>query len=114
MIKQPEFLELRPGESLSGMNERLRYMVDFLQHGFAVERLLSQLPDEGDVQIVIGGETASRELHDYSFVLGRYGERDERSGYLGVVGPTRMPYTRAVAIVRYMTELMTELTLAFE
>lgn len=114
MIQQPEFLALRPGESLSVMNERLRHMVDFLQHGFAVERLLSQLPSEGEVQIVIGSESTSEDLRDYSFVLGRYGERHERSGYLGVVGPTRMPYTRAVAIVRYMTELMTELTLAFE
>ena len=28
---------------------------------------------------------------------------------LGVVGPTRMQYGRAVAMVRYMTELMNEL-----
>jgi heat-inducible transcriptional repressor len=30
-------------------------------------------------------------------------------GLLGVVGPTRMQYSRAIAVVRYMTELMNEL-----
>lgn len=114
MIQQPEFLGPRPGESLALVNERLRHMVDFLQHGFAVERLLSSLPQEGDVQVVIGGDVVAPDLADYSFVLGRYGGAEERSGYLGVVGPTRMEYPRAVAIVRYMTHLMTDLTHSFE
>jgi heat-inducible transcriptional repressor len=114
MIQQPEFLGPRPGESLALVNERLRHMVDFLQHGVAVQRLLASLPEEGDVQIVIGGETIAQDLMDYSFVLGRYGGREERSGYLGVVGPTRMEYPRAVAIVRYMTHLMTSLTGSYD
>lgn len=110
MIGQPEFMELRHGESLTDMNERIRLMVDFLHQGFAVDRLLSHLEGEGDVQIVIGGEPAAGNLHDYSFVLGRYVGKDDNAGYLGVIGPTRMEYRQAVGIVRYMTHLMTDLT----
>jgi heat-inducible transcriptional repressor len=109
MIRQPEFSELRPGEPAAAVNERLSDMVEFLQHGFALQRLLSGLPHEADVHIVIGGETASDSLAGYSFVLGRYGDEEDTIGYLGVVGPTRMEYPRAVALVRYMTNLMTDL-----
>jgi heat-inducible transcriptional repressor len=111
MIRQPEFTALRHGESLSIMNERLRSMVEFLHQGVAIERLLAGLEQHGTVQIIIGGETSVAELRDYSFVLGRYGDQDESSGFVGVVGPTRMEYPRAVALVRYMTDLMSDLTL---
>jgi heat-inducible transcriptional repressor len=112
MIKQPEFLEPRPGEPASQVRERLRQMVDFLQHGAAVERVLMGLPVAYDVQIVIGG-SASSGMQDYSFVLGRYGDLAEGIGYLGILGPTRMEYPRAVALVRYMRELMTDLMQAY-
>jgi len=108
MIQQPEFLTPRPGESLNATNARLREMVAFLHQGFAVERLLSGLPNIAEVHIVIGGDAAEG-LQDYSFVLGRYGDASEGAGYLGIVGPTRMEYPRAVAIVRYMRGLMTDL-----
>jgi heat-inducible transcriptional repressor len=111
MIRQPEFSALRHGESLTIMNERLRSMVEFLHQGFAIERLLAGLDEHGSVQIIIGGETSVAELRDYSFVLGRYGDQEESSGFVGVVGPTRMEYPRAVALVRYMTGLMSDLTL---
>ncbi|HEX8917880.1 MAG TPA: heat-inducible transcriptional repressor HrcA [Chloroflexota bacterium] len=113
MIRQPEFLGPRPGESMTMLNDRLRQMVEFLQQGFAVQRLLAGLPQASDVHIVIGSDMGSDGLQDYSFVLGRYGLEDESSGYLGIVGPTRMEYRRAVALVRYMSELMTDLVQAY-
>lgn len=109
MIRQPEFSGQRPGEPAAALNERLREMVDFLQHGFAVQRFVMGLPSEADVHVVIGGDSGPEALHDYSFVLGRYGDRENSRGYLGIVGPTRMEYPRAVALVRYMTDLMTDL-----
>jgi heat-inducible transcriptional repressor len=109
MIRQPEFLSPRHGEPASMHNERLSQMVDFLYQGLALQRLLSDLPGPAEVQIVIGGETAAQGMQDYSFVLARYGREGDGSGFLGVVGPTRMEYPRAVALVRYMTDLMTDL-----
>jgi heat-inducible transcriptional repressor len=108
MIQQPEFVARRPGEPEELRQLRLRQMVDFLNQGYAVERLVAGLPPAFDVQIVIGGAGDSA-LQDYSFVLGRYGSATESSGFLGIVGPTRMEYPRAVALVRYMRDLMTDL-----
>jgi heat-inducible transcriptional repressor len=109
MIRQPEFLAPRHGEPSSMQNERLRQMVEFLNQGLALQGLLSGLTEVTEVQIVIGGETTVEGLRDYSFVLARYGHASDSSGFLGVVGPTRMEYPRAVALVRYMTDLMTDL-----
>lgn len=113
LISQPEFLEPRPGEPATVFNARLRRVVDFLNQGFALQQLLTGLPVHSNVQIVIGGETPYPGLEDYSFVLGRYGDEEDTTGYLGVVGPTRMEYPRAVALVRYMTNLMTDLMQAY-
>jgi heat-inducible transcriptional repressor len=89
--------------------ERLRRVVDFLQEGMAMEDLLSLMSLENGVQVVIGGETPLAGLEDYALVLGRYGESSEASGVLGVLGPTRMNYGQAISLVRYMTELMSDL-----
>ena len=113
MIRQPEFQETRPGEPMSMLNERLRQMVEFLQQGVAIQRLFSELPLDSTVQVVIGSELGTEGLKDYSFVLGRYGDEADASGFLGVAGPTRMEYPRAVALVRYMTDLMTDLMQAY-
>ncbi|GAC1321461.1 MAG: heat-inducible transcriptional repressor HrcA [Chloroflexota bacterium] len=113
MIRQPEFLGPRRGESAALLNHRLGQMVEFLHQGFAVERLLSGWSTATHVQVVIGGDAAGEGLQDYSFVLGRYGDADDSSGYLGIIGPTRMEYPRAIALVRYMSDLMTDLMQAY-
>lgn len=61
------------------------------------------------VQVVIGGEGRWEELSECSLVLARYGVQGEASGALGVLGPTRMPYERAVSAVRYVSNLLSDL-----
>ena len=41
-----------------------------------------------------------------STILTRYGSGEAVRGVLGVVGPTRLPYWRAVPMVRFMATLM--------
>jgi heat-inducible transcriptional repressor len=45
-------------------------------------------------------------MREASMVLTRYGSADEAWGVLGIVGPTRLPYWRAVPMVRFMAEVM--------
>jgi heat-inducible transcriptional repressor len=63
----------------------------------------------GGVQVVIGGEGRWRELSTCSMVLSRYGVDGFATGTLGVVGPTRMPYGRAIGTVRYVADLMSDM-----
>ncbi len=102
MLKQPEFERREESEGL------LRVMED---HNSLLEEVFANAlsMNIGGVQVVIGGEGRWRELRDCSLVLGRYGVADQAIGTLGVLGPTRMPYGRAISAVRYVSDLMSDL-----
>lgn len=77
-----------------------------------LEDLLSQTMGQseiGGVQVLIGGEGRWEELNDFSIVLARYGAEDSASGYLGVMGPIRMAYSRAVTAVDYVAGIMSDI-----
>ena len=63
----------------------------------------------GTVQVVIGGEGRWRELSACSMVMAKYGVEGFAAGTLGVLGPTRMPYGRAISTVRYVADLMSDM-----
>ena len=63
----------------------------------------------GGVQVLIGGEGRWEELNDFSLVLARYGAAESASGYVGVLGPIRMSYGRAVSAVDYVAGLLSEM-----
>ncbi len=77
-----------------------------------LEDLLTQVMTDseiGGVQVLIGGEGRWEQLNDFSLVLARYGQQDTASGYLGVLGPIRMSYGRAVSTVDYVAGLLSEM-----
>jgi heat-inducible transcriptional repressor len=61
------------------------------------------------VRVMIGGEGRLDELQACSLVLSRYGVAGLTTGALGVMGPTRMGYGRAISTVRYVTALLSDL-----
>ncbi len=65
--------------------------------------------DNRGVQVLIGGEGRWEELKDCTIILSRYGVVEQFSGTVAVIGPTRMPYGRNVAAVRYVADLMSGL-----
>jgi heat-inducible transcriptional repressor len=48
--------------------------------------------------IVIGSEHAVRELEPFSVVVSTY-DAGGRTGAVGVIGPTRMRYSKAISLV---------------
>ncbi len=68
-------------------------------------------PNIGGVRVVIAGEGRWQELSHCSMVLSRYGISGQATGALGVLGPIRMRYGRAVSAVRYVAGLMSDLLL---
>lgn len=105
MLDQPEFTTLGPERE---RNQRIRKVVEVLEQSRFLPALAAQVP-AGGVQVIIGGENEFEDMKDVSLVVSRYGVEGQAGGLLGVVGPTRMQYSRAIAVVRYMTGLMNEL-----
>lgn len=97
ILEQPEFAD----------GGRLRDVVDLLEHGQGLEAILGRLP-KGGVHVIIGGEPPFERLPYMSLVLAPFGD-PAPAGILGVVGPTRLAYDRAVPSVGFIARLMTRL-----
>jgi heat-inducible transcriptional repressor len=103
MLRQPEFEHSdRMLDTLEAVDER---------------RLRGAIPssafDRDGVAVVIGDENREGPYQDMSFVLARYGPEGGAGGIVGILGPTRMQYGEAVANVRYVSDVLTELMREF-
>ena len=96
VFRQPEFEDA----------ERLRRLVRIVERRGFLEPILAKTLQANGVQIIIGGEGAYEGIYDVSLVLSPYGIRDIAGGVLGIMGPTRMAYGRAISAVRYVAHLM--------
>lgn len=98
-LQQPEFAH-------SLVAQRL---LELLRGGAILSSLLPQLAFENDVQVFIGSENQSENLRPFGVVVSTYGTGDEISGLVGILGPTRMPYGRAISTVRYLARVLSDL-----
>jgi heat-inducible transcriptional repressor len=99
ILHQPEFSE---GDSA-------RQIVQVLEDRTTLEQLLTEMLEVGGVQVIIGGEGRWHDLRECSLVVAPYGVSGAATGALGVMGPMRMPYSRAISTVRYVATLMSDL-----
>ena len=96
LLSQPEFAQ----------SEKLRPILEVLEQQPLLARFLAESLARPGVQVIIGAENRLEQMREASLVLTRYGSEDDAWGVLGVLGPTRLPYWRAVPMVRFMAELM--------
>jgi heat-inducible transcriptional repressor len=47
-------------------------------------------------------------LQDLGLVVSYYGVGSVAGGFIGVLGPMRLPYAEIVPVVRYVSQVMTE------
>jgi len=89
-------------------DEGARQAIRVLEEGTYLANVLAETLETGasGVQVVIGGEGRWEELKDCTMILARYGQIEELSGAVAVLGPTRMPYGRNISAVRYVANLM--------
>jgi heat-inducible transcriptional repressor len=89
-------------------DEGTRHAIRLLEERTLLASVLAETEAQGGdgVQVVIGGDGRWQELRDCTMILSRYGVTDSFYGTVAVVGPTRMPYDRNVAAVRYVADLM--------
>jgi heat-inducible transcriptional repressor len=99
VLEQPEFAG----------GAKLRGVLEVLQRSDFLEQLVPVLSRRGGVTVIIGHENVNDAMHEVSLVFAPYGTEESALGLLGVLGPTRMPYPRAIPTVRYLSTLMNEL-----
>jgi heat-inducible transcriptional repressor len=101
LVGQPEFSDAHAiKELLKAFEEKVKLV-----------RILSaclQTPSSG-VTALIGRENPAREMQNCTIIAAPYRYRNRVVGALGVVGPTRMEYDRAITTVDYVAHLCSKL-----
>lgn len=102
IVQQPEFRDAH----------RLETVLSLLEEREALYRLFSSVYLGPEVTVIIGSENPLEEMRDCSFVGARYKIAGRTAGTIGVLGPTRMDYRRAISAVDYMARNLGELLTA--
>lgn len=99
LLKQPEFHDI----------QRLENLLAALQQGASLYQVLSRSLQSPNTSIVIGAENDLPAMQACSLISTSYRIGNRAAGFLGVVGPTRMNYDRAVAAVRLMAKNLSQM-----
>jgi heat-inducible transcriptional repressor len=99
MINQPEF----------ALSHRVLALMELIEQRNLLKAIIPPELASHGVQIIIGKENKAEVIHDYSVVIRQYGLPDEAVGTIGIVGPTRMPYARAISTVGYLSSVLSEM-----
>ena len=93
LLSHPEYRDIDKAQRL------IRYLSD--------DRELARLPSPdatGEIKITIGPENLADELRDSSVMAVRYDAGGDMQGLIGVVGPTRMDYSKVAARLSYIAQ----------
>ena len=96
LAAQPEFVT----------GERMKRLIDLTEQRDLLARAVGTREHGGNLMITIGGENDASALSDFTLVTAEYSVGGLK-GVIGVIGPTRMPYEKVVAIVDYTSSLVT-------
>jgi heat-inducible transcriptional repressor len=102
IINQPEFADVERMRTLFQMFEEKGRLVKILNECIASN------PPEG-VKIAIGSELGIPGMRDFTLITACYASTDHTTGFLGIIGPTRMQYERGISIVEYLGRLVGEM-----
>ena len=98
LLSHPEYHDVNKAQRL------IRYLSD--------DKELARLPSPeaaGEIKITIGPENLADELRDSSVMAIRYDAGGDMQGLIGVVGPTRMDYSKVAARLSYIASGLSRL-----
>jgi heat-inducible transcriptional repressor len=88
--------------------ETLRVLFRMIEEKHQLIELLTRSMEASGLTVVIGSENASPDLRSFSLVISTFQDGD-RTGTVGVLGPTRMRYRRAISVVDSVSQAVTRL-----
>ena len=105
MLNFPEYADI----------ERVKKFLNAVNNRTDVMRTMQEVQRENEgISIRIGSEMPGTGFEDCSIITSRYKIGDSMEGVIGLIGPTRMDYKKAVSVLKSTTDLlskrMTEIT----
>jgi heat-inducible transcriptional repressor len=99
MLNQPEFAQ----------SEQMRTLMELVERRGLLKVIVPPALNEPGAHVIIGRENRDEAIRNCSVVICQYGLTDEATGTIAVVGPTRMPYRRAIPTVAYLSAVLSQL-----
>lgn len=99
LLDSPEF----------GNVSRAKELLRTLEERGRLHDLLDRVLEADGLQVIIGRENPGPELADLSVIASPYRTGDRVLGTVGIVGPTRMEYARAIALVEHLAQVLNRL-----
>jgi heat-inducible transcriptional repressor len=95
-------------EGLTEQIPVLRALLAMIEEKHRLVRLLTAYIDSKGVKVVIGTEHHTPDLQSLSLIAATYTD-GQRTGTVGILGPTRMRYSRAISAVDSVSQAMSRL-----
>jgi heat-inducible transcriptional repressor len=99
VLDLPDFSDLKTIRELSKAVEDKHNII----------KLLDKMSETEGVQIIIGSENEQDEMKRLSLVASSCSENDHPVGVVGIIGPTRMNYSKAIYIVENTAKFISRL-----
>jgi heat-inducible transcriptional repressor len=88
--------------------EKLRNLMNAIEEKSRLLQLLDRSLQAEGIQIYIGEEMPMPEMKEMSLITAPYRREGKVLGVLGVIGPTRMEYSKVIPIVEYTAASLSE------
>ena len=88
--------------------DRAKVLLRTLEEKDLLVKLLERTLSAPGICVFIGAEANLADLTDISVVAASYGGDDHPLGTIGVIGPSRMNYSRLISLVDFTAEMITE------
>ena len=94
----PEFQSLEIAKNFINVLDEKALMLEMLNTGMAQ-----------DINVYIGDENEYDELKDFSVITFNHTVGNRKLGTIGIIGPTRMDYSKVISVMKYINKKMKEL-----
>lgn len=93
----PEFKKIEFARNFLNVLDTKELVMDILNSGLAK-----------DINVYIGDENESSQLKDFSIVTFRHSSSGKDLGTIGIIGPTRMDYSKVISVMKYISKKLNE------
>ncbi len=102
ILHYPEYSDITKVQSFLSAVEGRESLYGLLKKASAME-----------FTITIGSENEAEQLKDCSVVTATYRMGDQPMGSIGIIGPTRMNYSRVISVLEYMRKGLSEILTSY-
>lgn len=97
VVDMPEFKKVDIAKEFLNVLDAKDLVADVLNTGIAQ-----------DINVYIGEETEKEELKNFSIVTFNHLLEDKDIGTIGIIGPTRMDYSKVISVMKYISKKLND------